>query len=464
MKILLVAHDNNSHISFFPLGLAYIAAACRAAGHEVRIYNQDVCHWPESHLTNLLDNERFDVVGLGIIGGYYPYRKLLKISAAVNASRQRPYLVLGGHGPSPEPEYFLRKTGADAIVLGEGEETIKELLEALGDREKLSKIRGIAYIDPSFGICVKTPLRELIKDIDGVTLPAWDLFPMEHYVLKRFPNIADHERSMCLASGRGCSFKCNFCYRMDKGLRVRSPESTIEEIMLLQEKYAVSYFFFCDELLMNSEQRVVALCNALLKKKLNMKWHCEGRLNFAKLSLLKLMKQAGCVFINYGIESMDDRALKTMGKALIVKQIIAGVENTLAAGISPGLNIIFGNIGETADILKRDVEFLLKYDDHAQLRTIRPVTPYPGSPLYYYAIERGLLEGPADFYERKHVNSDLLSVNFTDVSDKEVHRLLFEANKTLIERYYADQQKRITETARRLYIDGDASFRGFRPV
>jgi len=464
MKILLVVYDNDSHISFFPLGTAYIASACRNAGHEVEIYSQDVYHWPESHLTDLLDKKRFDAVGIGTIGGYYQYRKLLKISVAINSSRQRPFFVLGGHGPSPEPEYFLKKTGADAVVLGEGEETIKELLNALENKGNLAEVKGLAFTDSAEKKFVITSERELAKNISDAPLPAWDLFPMEHYVLRRFANTAGSDRSMCLISGRGCSFRCNFCYRMEKGLRIREPESIIEEIKLLKERYAVNYLFFADELLMNSENRVESLCNAFLKEKLNVKWNCEGRLNYAKLPLLKLMKKAGCVFINYGIESMDDKALKTMRKALTVKQIIEGIENTLAAGISPGLNIIFGNIGETADILKKDVGFLLKYDDHAQMRTIRPVTPYPGSPLYYYAIEKGMLEGPEDFYERKHVNSDLISVNFTNMPDNEVHRLLFEANRILIRKYHSDQQKKIIETARKLYLDGNVSFRGFRPV
>lgn len=464
MKILLIAYDNDSHVSFFPLSLAYIASACRAAGHEVRIYSQDVYHWPNSHITNFLDSNKFDVVGIGVIGGYYQYRKLLGLSGAINASRQRPLFIIGGHGPSPEPEYFLRKTGADVVIIGEGEKTIVELLEKYEAGEDLSSVRGIAFIDSVFKMCVKTPPRELIKDIDGILLPAWDLFPMEHYVLLRGPCIAARERYMSLLSGRGCLFRCNFCYRMDKGLRVRSPESIIEEMLILRERYSVSYFDFRDELLMNSEQRTSDLCNAFLAEKLNVKWICCGRLNFAKPALLKLMKKAGCVFIHYGIESLDDKTLKIMKKALTVKQIIEGVENTLVAGISPGLNIIFGNIGETAEILQRDIDFLLKYDDHAQLRTIRPVTPYPGSPLYYYAIEKGLLEGPEDFYERKHINSDLLSVNFTNMSDEEVHGLLFKANKTLIERYHSDQQAKTTEAARKLYLEKDASFRGFRPV
>lgn len=90
---------------------------------------------------------------------------------------------------------------------------------------------------------------------------------------------------------------------------------------------------------------------------------------------LRKMKEAGCVFINYGIESMDNATLQLMHKYLDTDTIIKGIENTIEVGISPGLNIIYGNVGEPLSELVKDVEFLLKYDDHAQLRTIRPVTP-----------------------------------------------------------------------------------------
>lgn len=460
MKILLVAYDNDSYISVFPLGLAYIASVCRNAGHEVKIYNQDVYHWPESHLLDLLNREYFDVVGVGVIGGYYQYKKLLKISEAVNRAKNRPFYVIGGHGPSPEPEYFLKKTQADVAIIGEGEITIVELLDALERKKELSAVHGIAFMKNDK--CIQTPRRKLIQNIDEIPLPAWDLFPLDHYALLREANIRNSERCMLVLSGRGCTFKCNFCYRMDKGHRARSPESIIEEIKILQKDYFISYIDFQDELLMSSVHRTVELCESFIKSKLKFKWFCNGRLNYAKPDVLKLMKEAGCVFINYGIESLDEKALRAMNKALTVKQIITGIENTLGVGISPGFNIIFGNIGETAESLKAGVDFLLKYDDHAQLRTIRPVTPYPGSPLYYYAIEKGLLKDCKDFYENKHVNSDLLSINFTDMTDDEFHKELFEANKKLIEYYYADQLEKTIENARKLYFGKDASFRGFR--
>ncbi|MCR4275190.1 MAG: B12-binding domain-containing radical SAM protein [Candidatus Wolfebacteria bacterium] len=464
MKVLLVAYDNDSHISFFPLGLAYLASACRLAGHEVRIYNQDVYHWPEEHLTNFLNNEAWDVIGVGVIGGYYQYRKLLKISVAINNSKNRPFFVIGGHGPSPEPEYFLKKTGADAVVIGEGEETFVELLSVLETSRSFKDISGIAFFDCDNGQFVQNKRRELIADINRIPFPAWDLFPMEHYALARMPNILNSQRCMIMLSGRGCKFKCNFCYRMDQGLRIRSSRSIVEEIKTLQDCYQIDYFAFYDELLMNSEQRVKELCQVFLDANLKINWECNGRLNYAKPDVLRLMKKSGCVFINYGIESMDEAALKRMNKALTVKQIESGIRNTLMVGISPGFNIIFGNIGETAQSLRMGLEFLLKYDDHSQLRTIRPVTPYPGSPLYYYAIEKGLLDGPEDFYERKHLNSDLLAVNFTDMSDDKVHRLLFEVNKKLIEKFHIDQSERHIEAAARLYLEKNVNFRGFRDV
>ncbi|PKM77883.1 MAG: B12-binding domain-containing radical SAM protein [Firmicutes bacterium HGW-Firmicutes-15] len=460
MRILLVAYDNDSYISWFPQGLAYIASACLKAGHEVNIYNQDVYHWPESHLTDLLNKERYDFIGVSACGGYYQYRKVLKISEAINNSKYRPFYVLGGHLCAPEPDYFLRKTLADAIVIGEGEITVINLLDALEHKQSLHSVNGIAFLENSQ--CIQTPRQALIADIDNIPFPAWDLFPIDHYALLRVPNMKNSERCMPVLSGRGCTFKCNFCYRLDQGFRGRSADSIVDEIKILKEKYAISYIIFSDELLMSSSPRTVELCESFIRNKLNIRWDCNGRLNYAKPDVLKLMKEAGCVFINYGIESMDEQALRNMNKALTVKQIISGIENTLAVGISPGFNIIFGNIGETAESLRLGVEFLLKYDDHAQMRTIRPVTPYPGCPLYYYAIEKGLVKDCADFYEHKHVNSDLQSVNFTNLSDDDFHRLLYEANQKLILNYYSACIKNTDEVLHKLYIEKDRLFRGFR--
>jgi radical SAM superfamily enzyme YgiQ (UPF0313 family) len=460
MRVLLVIDDHDDYIRLFPIGMAYISEVLVRHGYDVEIYNQDMHHYPESHLLQYLDNNKYDVIGLSFVSNYYQYKKVLKISETINRSKNRPFFIIGGHGPTPEPEFFLKKTGADAIVMGEGEITIIELMEALKNKRTLHHVNGIAFRDDNQFIINER--RPLIADIDSIPFPAYHLFPIQYYRLLRMPHCRNSDFIMPLLSGRGCPFKCNFCYRMDEGFRPRSNESIIEEIKILKRDFGITYIAFADELLMSSKERTISLCNDFIKQKINVKWDCNGRLNFAKKNVVNLMKKAGCVFINYGIEAFDNQILKNMNKSLTIKQIKAGIEATLEAGISPGFNIIFGNIGENRETLWKGVEFLLRYDDGAQMRTIRPVTPFPGSPLYYYAIEKGLLRDCEDFYENKHINSDLLAVNFTDMSDDEFHKSLFEANSVLLENYFDKLKAAYDIQMKKLYFELDASFRGFR--
>jgi len=460
MRILLITKDTEQYTDWFPQGTAYIAAVLLEKGFEVSIYHQNVNHYPDEHLTDYLDNNSFDVVGVSVIGGYYQYRKLLKISNAINASKQRPFYIIGGHCCSPEPEYFLKKTKADAIVIGEGEVTVVELIDAVANHKPLSRVKGIAYWE--FEDVVVNEERQLINDVDTIPLPAYSLFPINYYRLIRMPGASKTDFVLPVLSGRGCTFECTFCYRMDEGFRQRSNESVIGEVSFLKKDYGITYICFSDELLMSSKRRTISLCEAFLKADLGIRWNCNGRLNYAKPEVLKLMKLAGCVFINYGIEAMDDQVLNNMNKGLTIRQVVEGVENTIAAGISPGLNMLFGNIGDNKETINNAVEFLLKYDDGSQLRTIKPVTPYPGSPLYNTAVKEGMIKDCEDFYEYKHLNSDLITANFTELNNDEFHRCLFDANKRIFKKYYNSQLSTTVEHARKLYIDKDASFRGFR--
>lgn len=463
MKILMIVYDNDSYTTHFPMGLAYLASAARNAGHQVSVYQQDIFHWPDEHLTSWLDEREYDVVEVSVIGGYYQYKKLLSLSKAINASKNRGKFkyTIGGHGPAADPNYFLHKTGADVVGIGEGEITFVELMDAFEGKRSLESVNGIAFLDES-GNYIRTAPRKLIENIDEIAWPAYDLFDMSYYAMIRFPNIKPNERYMEVLSGRGCIFSCNFCYRLDKGFRPRSAQGIIAEIKYLKKEYNIGYIDFEDELLMSSKKRTLELCQAFIDAKINVHWACNGRLNFADIEVLEKMKEAGCVFINYGIESLDDPTLEVMHKHLTREIIVRGIENTLRVGISPGFNIIYGNINEPINAVDDAVEFLLKYDDHSQLRTIRPVTPYPGSELFDYAIEHGLLKDTADFYENKHINSDLLAVNFTKYSDDEVHQKLYEANMRLIGRYLEVQAEGYEKTCRDLYYKKDVAFRGFR--
>ena len=150
MEILFIAYDNESHISYFPIGIGYLASVLRAKGHTVTIYNQDVYHYPEDHLVNFLERNHFDLVGIGVVGGYYQYRKLLKISQAIKRVRRRPFFVIGGHGPSAEPEFFLRRTQADAVVVGEGEIILANLVDAI--ENKLERFHLVVRTGPDTAV------------------------------------------------------------------------------------------------------------------------------------------------------------------------------------------------------------------------------------------------------------------------------------------------------------------------
>lgn len=460
MKVLLVIYDNGAVMHWFPQGMAYVASALLDAGHEVEIYNQDMYHYPDEHLTQCLNKNKFDVIGISVTAGYWQYKKLLGISKAINASKNRPFFVIGGHGPTPDPEFFIKKTGADAVAMGEGELTVVELMKAVAGDMKFADVKGIAFKDGEEVIINER--RPLIKDVNSISFPAYHIFPMEYYRLLRKPHAGYNDFVMSVLSGRGCPYKCTFCYRMDEGFRPRSSEGIIEEIKMLKKDYGINYIDFYDELLLSSVERTRQLCEDFIKEDINIKWMCQGRLNFAKPELLKLMKRAGCVFVNYGIESLDNNVLKNMRKGLTDKIIEEGITATIESGMSPGLNMMFGNVGDTKETLRRSVDFLIKYDDGAQIRTIKPVVPYPGTEMYYNAIEKGLIRDCEDFYENKHLNSDRLSCNFTNMSGEEFYNVMLEANTILIKDHFEHISNMHIEAHRKLYMDGDINFRGVR--
>ncbi len=474
-KILFAVYDNGSYDHIFPMGFGALAAVLKRDGHDIKVWSQDMNHWPDDYLRAYLDENKFDVVVLSVIAGYYQYKKVLNLSKAINNSKQRPFFVMGGYGPTPEPEYFLKKSGADVVCMGEGEITICKLMEALEAQKKktgsykpgpwLEEVPGTAWLEGKEKKIKKTLRAPLIHDLDTLPQIPYELFPMNYYRLMRFPKVKPTDFVFPLMSARGCSFKCTFCYRMDPGYRVRSPENLLDEVELLHKKYGITYIAFQDDLLMSSIKHTEDVCKEFLKRDLPVRWACNGRLNYCSEELLQLMKDAGCTFINYGIESLDQNVLNNMKKGLRPDMIEQGIKDTLKVGISPGLNFIFGNKGDNKETLKKAVDFLIKYDDFAQKRTIRPVTPYPGSPLYYDAIEMGSLDknNPAeDFYERKHLNSDLICTNFTELTDDEFYEALKWANTELMKNYFDKQRDGTLKQIAKLYDEKDASFRGFR--
>ena len=277
----------------------------------------------------------------------------------------------------------------------------------------------------------------------------------------------DQDRALGIVTSRGCLNKCNFCYRMEKGIRFRSIKNVIEEISSLNEQYNITYFNMYDELFVNQKKRIFEFKDELERNDLIIKYACNARVDIFDNEIAECLRESGCQFLNFGMESSDQTVLDNMNKNTTVEENIRAAEITKKYGIGLGLNFIWGNIGDTEDSLKNNIKLIKKYNTYDQLRTIRPVTPYPGCDLYYEAIKRGLLAGPDDFFN-KFQNSDLITVNFTGIPIDKCYTLLYEANKDLIIDHYQHTHEPMIEAENlirsfyELYFEGKIKFRGAR--
>jgi len=427
-KVLFIIHDVYQDDNEFPLGAGYLASALKKEGVEVTVCCQDVFHYSNTEMAKrFLRDKEYDLIGIGFLAARFR-ETIVGLCETVSQHKKGAWLVLGGQGAAAIPEYVLKETQAEIAAIGEAEKTIIELLKCKLENKDLSQIKGIAYRQGD-EVKINERRKPVIK-LDELPFPEWSLFPIEKYISSLRLFGADKEdRTLAMLTTRGCVNRCNFCYRMEKGIRFRSVPNVIEEIKLLNDKYGITYFQMQDELFNFPKERLFALNDELKKNNLKIKFNCSARVdNFDEETALCL-KEMGCKFINFGMESSDQNVLDLMEKNTLVEENIKAAEITKKAGIGLGLNFIWGNKGDTAESLGKNVELIKKYNTYDQIRTIRPVTPYPGCRLYYEAIEKGLLSGPGDFFD-KFKNSDLLMVNFTDIPEDEFYKLLLQLTKS----------------------------------
>ncbi len=463
-RVLFIIHDLYQEDNHLPLGPAYLGAVLKKQGVTVEAYCQDLFHHSNQALAAHLARNTYDLIGVGFLAARFT-ETVIDLCATIKR-HNRGWLILGGHGPTPIPEYMLKKTGADVVIMGEAEETIIDLLRCRIDGGDLSAIKGIAFRNGA-EITINER-RPPIKSLDSIPFPEWSLFPMEKYTncLSLFRQ-EKGDRAVGILTSRGCVNRCAFCYRMENGIRFRSVENVVEEMKVLNKTYGVNYFHPQDELFIASKKRAFELHRQLKKNKLTIKFACNARVDIFDQELASCLKECGCQFLNFGMESSDQNVLNLMNKGTSVAQNIKAAEITRKAGIGLGLNFIWGNIGDTEESLKNNVKLIKEYTTYDQLRTIRPVTPYPGCDLYYEAIRRGLLAGPEDFFN-KFKNSDLRLVNFTEIPEGEFYQLLFEANKELIRDHYwhttrnMDQAQALINDFKGLYFGNKIKFRGAR--
>ncbi len=466
-RVLLIVHDVYQNINVFPLGVAYIASVLKNDGHHVDTYCQDLFHYSNEDLAIYLDNNEYDVIGIGFLAARFD-ETIVDLCRVVNKYKKNAWLILGGHGPSPIAEYVLQKTAVDIVTIGESEKSILKIV-----REKMNKtcnlkgINGIAWRNNE-EIFINHR-AEPISILDDIPFPSWDSFPINKYKknVKIFEQ-PEQEYSLAAISTRGCINRCNFCYRMEDSIRIRSINNFVLELKELKDRYQINNFIFSDEMFILNKKRLIEFEKELNKNNLDIHFSCDARVDKINDEIAAILKRCGCVFVNFGLESTDNKVLKTMNKNATFEMNTRAVESVLSVGdIGMGLNFLWGNIGDTEKSLSKNVKFLIKYNTYKQIRTIRPPTPYPGSELYYIAVRNGLINGAEDFFN-KFKNSDLYMVNFTNIPIKRYYELLFEANKELILDHYSNTSNDIKSANdlikqfENLYFNGSIEFRGAR--
>jgi radical SAM superfamily enzyme YgiQ (UPF0313 family) len=306
----------------------------------------------------------------------------IKTAAIVKEAHPEALVILGGVHPTFMDKEILQKASdVDAIVRGEGEQTIVEIASVLAHGEKLTEIAGITFKEN--GKIVRTPDRPYIEDLDGLPTPAFKHFPLERY--KVFGR-----RILPIVSSRGCPFQCSFCVTsrfFGRKVRMRSPKNVVDEIDLLIKEYRAEAITFYDDTFTYDKKRVEGICDEILGRGIDVSWDCQTRADQVSPELLAKMRRAGCEVITLGVESASQNVLKAVGKGTTIKQNEDAVKMIKKAGISVVTSVIVGYPGENVESVRQTLDFLkrLKPDD----AYVCVATPYPGTELYRLVKEKG---------------------------------------------------------------------------
>ncbi len=368
-----------------PLGLAYLAAAARDAGHDVSLIDCSL-GMNLKELCARAAELRPDVIGVTCTTPSWLAAR--DAAQALREAAPDARLVIGGAHVTAAPIETMQRGVFDVGVIGEGEETFLELLAAWdSDRNAdLSNIAGIAL--PGEGEPFLTPRRDMIEDLDAIPFPARDLLPpLSDY----HPTPASYQRLPLgvLMTSRGCPARCTFCDRAIFGssFRARSVDNVMGEVEELIEKHGAREIRFFDDTFTLRQKRAFEICERMARLPRRVPWTCLTRVTSVTPELLKAMREAGCWQVLYGLESGNDCILKALKKGTTVEQNRQAVRWAQEAGLGVRGDFIVGTPTETEETFENTVRFALEMNlDYAHFNKF---VPFPGTELYEELVAQG---------------------------------------------------------------------------
>jgi radical SAM superfamily enzyme YgiQ (UPF0313 family) len=394
-----------------------------------------------------IKENKIDVVATG--GLSFQYNTIRAVIEAVKKTDNKIITIVGGGIITSDPETAVEALEyADYGVIGEGEITICELCKALEDGGELPVIDGLIYKKDN-GYNITRPRKE-IEDIDSIAWPDYEGFELEKFFAAS-PSISglNRKNTVFMIASRSCPYNCTFCFHtVGRKYRQRSLESFFEELDYMVSRYNIEYICLADELFGHNLERVKEFC--LRMRKYNIRWWAQFRVDNITLELLSVLKAAGCDVMSFGLESADNRILKSMKKGTTVEQIERSLKLVSDAGISLEGAFIFGDIEETWETANNTLGWWQKHSEYKI--NLNLITVYPGSYLYKYACDKGIIKNRVQF-----LKNGCPQINVSKLSDEEYSKLIkniMEAPMTLAKVLSAVEVSHIDYKTGRLDITG----------
>ena len=368
-----------------PLGLAYLAAALEQEGIEVDILDCNASGVGWLGLEDFIREAQPDVIGTSAMTPFF--HRALGAARAAKRANPNTVTVLGGpHVTFTAEETLLEHPEVDVVVRGEGERTLVELVRRLEGQGDLATVRGIAFRRD--GQVVQTPQPPPL-DVNALPLPAYHLLPMHKYVFTVFGKFTT------ILASRGCPFRCTFCseWRFWGGRwRPRDPEAVVEEMELLNRKYGRQCFWFGDDCFNVDGEHMRRICEGILRRGLDVSWYYQGRADLVikYKDLLPLMRRAGNLMVQIGVESSTDEELSRFRKRLTTDQVREAVELLRENDIVCQGLIIVGTRDDDPRSIMHKVRYAKRLDLDFPIFTM--YTPFPGNEVYERARAKGWLE------------------------------------------------------------------------
>lgn len=413
MRILLVSPPSYRFGGIsnptFHLGLGYLASVLRNNKHTVAIYDANMARafkpsvstddlftnyeialnddeheaWKEAE--DIIKTFNPDMVGISfkivdIKAGY----KIAQIAKRLNPKLT---VVAGGPAATTCSSMIMKESTIDYLIHGEGESTLSELTNALLEGYRsFEKIKGLSWRNKNSVITNES--RELISNLDDLPFPARDALIFADRLSKSWAKTVMGN----IITSRGCPYGCTFCANHavwgSRKVRYRSAQNVVDEVLQVKDKYGVKKFIFWDDHLTTLRQRVIDLCNQLIDRKADIEWISFARANTLDKNLLDLMKRAGCIEIQLGVESGCDRVLKMINKNVSCDQNRKGISLLREAGIRSHVFLMVGFPSETKEEMRETMSFYRELKPDSALISV--VTPYPGTELFNHAQNNGL--------------------------------------------------------------------------